>query len=43
MFELQGISVRFPTGKLTLVTGPMASGKTALLVSSFSIYVAVVM
>lgn len=32
-FELQNISVIFPQGKLTVVTGPTASGKTALLVS----------
>lgn len=31
-FELKDISVRFPEGELTLVTGPTASGKTALLV-----------
>lgn len=32
-FELKDISVRFPEGELTLVTGPTASGKSALLVS----------
>lgn len=32
-FELRDISVKFPDGKLTVVTGPTASGKTALLVS----------
>ncbi|KAL1748165.1 hypothetical protein HDZ31DRAFT_30137 [Schizophyllum fasciatum] len=32
-FELRDISVRFPDGKLTLVTGPTASGKTALLMA----------
>lgn len=32
-FELRDIDVRFPEGKLTVVTGPTASGKTALLVS----------
>ena len=32
-FELKDINVRFPEGKLTAVTGPTASGKTALLVS----------
>ena len=32
MFELKDISVRFPEGELTVVTGPTASGKTALLV-----------
>jgi ABC-type multidrug transport system fused ATPase/permease subunit len=31
-FELRDISVRFPPGELTVVTGPTASGKTALLV-----------
>ena len=31
-FELKDISVKFPEGKLTIVTGPTASGKTALLV-----------
>ena len=31
-FELRDISVRFPESQLTLVTGPTASGKTALLV-----------
>lgn len=31
-FELKDISVRFPEGELTMVTGPTASGKTALLV-----------
>ncbi|KAJ7647783.1 hypothetical protein FB45DRAFT_987394 [Roridomyces roridus] len=33
-FELKDLSVIFPQGELTLVTGPTASGKTALLVSS---------
>lgn len=32
-FELQDLSVVFPEGELTVVTGPTASGKTALLVS----------
>ena len=32
VFELQDISVVFPEGALTLVTGPTASGKSALLV-----------
>ena len=32
-FELRDINVRFPEGKLTLVTGPTASGKTALLMA----------
>lgn len=31
-FELRDVSVLFPEGKLTVVTGPTASGKTALLV-----------
>lgn len=31
-FELKDISVMFPEGELTVVTGPTASGKTALLV-----------
>ena len=34
VFELRDITVRFPEGELTVVTGPTASGKTALLVSS---------
>ena len=33
-FELRNVTIRFPEGKLTVVTGPTASGKTALLVSS---------
>ena len=33
VFELRNVSIRFPEGKLTVVTGPTASGKTALLVS----------
>lgn len=32
-FELRDISVRFPEGKLTVVTGPTASGKSALLLA----------
>lgn len=32
VFELRDISVTFPDGVLTVVTGPTASGKTALLV-----------
>ncbi|KAF9258421.1 P-loop containing nucleoside triphosphate hydrolase protein [Marasmius fiardii PR-910] len=32
-FELKDISVMFPEGKLTVVTGPTASGKTALLMA----------
>lgn len=35
-FELKDISVRFPEGELTLITGPTASGKSALLVSPCS-------
>ena len=31
-FELRDINVMFPEGELTVVTGPTASGKTALLV-----------
>jgi ABC-type transport system involved in cytochrome bd biosynthesis fused ATPase/permease subunit len=34
MFELLDVSVKFPEGQLTVVTGPTASGKTALLVMS---------
>lgn len=33
-FELKNISVRFPEGELSVITGPTASGKTALLVST---------
>lgn len=33
-FELTDITVTFPEGELTVVTGPTASGKTALLVRS---------
>ncbi|KAJ7480081.1 hypothetical protein B0H11DRAFT_2422933 [Mycena galericulata] len=32
-FELKDLSVIFPQGELTLVTGPTASGKTALLLA----------
>ncbi|KAI6146199.1 P-loop containing nucleoside triphosphate hydrolase protein [Pisolithus tinctorius] len=32
-FELRGISVRFPEGELSLVTGPTGCGKTALLLA----------
>ena len=31
-FELRDLNVVFPHGELTVVTGPTASGKTALLV-----------
>jgi ABC-type ATPase with predicted acetyltransferase domain len=34
VFELRDMTIRFPEGELTVVTGPTASGKTALLVSS---------
>jgi HrpA-like RNA helicase len=37
IFELLDVSVKFPEGQLTVVTGPTASGKTALLVSFISI------
>ncbi|KIM37758.1 hypothetical protein M413DRAFT_448273 [Hebeloma cylindrosporum] len=33
VFELRDISVRFPPGQLTVITGPTASGKTALLMA----------
>ncbi|KAI0030296.1 hypothetical protein K488DRAFT_87904 [Vararia minispora EC-137] len=33
VFELRDISVIFPEGKMTVVTGPTASGKTALLMA----------
>ena len=36
IFELRDISVIFPEGELSVVTGPTASGKTALLVCFFS-------
>ena len=35
VFELKDVSVFFPEGQLTVVTGPTASGKTALLVCCF--------
>lgn len=38
-FELKDVTVRFPEGKLTVVTGPTASGKTALLVCPCHIHV----
>ena len=34
-FELRDLNVRFPEGQLSLITGPTASGKTALLVRRF--------
>ncbi|KAF7346860.1 hypothetical protein MSAN_01825400 [Mycena sanguinolenta] len=33
-FELKNLSIIFPEGKLTVVTGPTASGKTALLMAA---------
>jgi ABC-type multidrug transport system fused ATPase/permease subunit len=39
-FELKDISVVFPEGELTVITGPTASGKTALLVCGrFQMYI----
>jgi ABC-type multidrug transport system fused ATPase/permease subunit len=35
-FELRDLTLRIPEGKLTVITGPTASGKTALLVSDLS-------
>lgn len=35
-FELTDLTVMFPEGELTVVTGPTASGKTALLVRSLT-------
>lgn len=32
-FELRDLTIKFPEGELTVVTGPTASGKTALLVN----------
>ncbi|KAG6855558.1 hypothetical protein H0H87_001039 [Tephrocybe sp. NHM501043] len=32
-FELRDVNVRFPEGELTVITGPTASGKTALLMA----------
>ncbi|KAG2344835.1 hypothetical protein BDR05DRAFT_1016249 [Suillus weaverae] len=32
-FELKDISIRFPEGELSVITGPTASGKTALLMA----------
>ena len=32
-FELRGVSIDFPVGELTVITGPTASGKTALLMA----------
>jgi hypothetical protein len=33
-FELKNVTVMFPYGKLSVIAGPTASGKTALLVGS---------
>ncbi|KAF9526193.1 multidrug resistance-associated ABC transporter [Crepidotus variabilis] len=33
VFELRDVNVKFPEGQLTVVTGPTASGKTALLMA----------
>lgn len=38
-FELKDINIKFPEGQLSLITGPTASGKTALLVSTMDLYV----
>ena len=38
VFELRDVTIRFPEGKLTVVTGPTASGKTALLVSFLNFF-----
>ena len=35
-FELRDINIKFPERRLTVVTGPTASGKTALLVGTHS-------
>jgi ABC-type glutathione transport system ATPase component len=37
LFELKDITINFPDGKLTCITGPTASGKTALLVCFMSL------
>jgi ABC-type multidrug transport system fused ATPase/permease subunit len=37
-FELRDLDLVFPEGLLTVVTGPTASGKTALLVCAFLLY-----
>jgi ABC-type transport system involved in cytochrome bd biosynthesis fused ATPase/permease subunit len=37
-FELRDVSVMFPEGKMSVVTGPTASGKTALLVCIVSFH-----
>lgn len=38
-FELKNIDVVFPNGEMTVVTGPTASGKTALLVRYLEYFV----
>jgi hypothetical protein len=38
-FELSDISVRFPEGELSVITGPTASGKTAMLVCAWHLCV----
>ena len=37
-FELRDVDVMFPEGELTVVTGPTASGKTALLVRFLGLF-----
>ena len=39
VFELRDVTLRFPEGKLTVVTGPTASGKTALLVCYLNFFI----
>ncbi len=34
-FELTDVSVMFPEGELSIITGPTGSGKTALLASTY--------
>ena len=41
-FELRDISILFPERKLSIVTGPTASGKTALLVRSYLAFALVI-
>ena len=38
IFEMKDVSVKFPEGELTIITGPTASGKTALLVRILFVY-----
>ena len=38
VFELRDMTIRFSEGELTVITGPTAPGKTALLVSSSIIF-----